>query len=168
MLDSAEVGGVPQIRRRVYLVGVKRSLMKQHAFEWPTDIPAPKLSRVIGKSSSNSEVWLPSAQTCMKTLASALTAIKDNDNMNAVHALYAIDIQQSESRGLNYSYEMCPTLTRTRCGMGGYYLSTHGRMLTSSEMLTLQGYKDVSKTKVQHNKTQDKPKQSTYTTTATD
>ena len=45
----------------------------------------------------------------------------------------------SGGRWASYQHERIPTLTKTRAGAGGFYLSSLRRMLSTEEMLRLQG-----------------------------
>ena len=54
-----------------------------------------------------------------------------------------LDINASETRSGNImTCGRCPTLTRSRAMSGGFYVSSHRRMLTTTEMFRLQGFPD--------------------------
>lgn len=47
VVDSFLIGGVPQHRERIYIVGWKRTLGNVDDFVWPTDVPTPLLSEIL-------------------------------------------------------------------------------------------------------------------------
>ena len=51
-----------------------------------------------------------------------------------------IDFHASKSR-VHVSKNVCPCLTRTRAGMKGYWVTSRGSLLTTQQMLALQGIK---------------------------
>ena len=52
---------------------------------------------------------------------------------------YAV-IVDTGSTTLNFGYNVCPCLTRSRCAGRGYWSMQHGRPLTISELARLQGF----------------------------
>lgn len=50
-----------------------------------------------------------------------------------------IDPHSSLHRGNNFAIGVCPPLTRTACGAGGFGGSTHRRFMLTKEMFKLQG-----------------------------
>ena len=96
VVDSLEIGGVPQHRERVYVVGWKRSLGASNAFTWPRAVNAPLLSDALDGSSKlckDSVMWGGAAgatrlcPTAQANLRRVLLRIADEyDDNPLIHA----------------------------------------------------------------------------------
>lgn len=149
ILDTRLHGGLPQSRRRVYIVGWLKS--RQVApWSWPADVPMKPLSSILTSSIKSSFACTGKAAQAntvlaLKSLAqrhsvgfrkhggSALAAPDANDCV--------VDIGASPKHGggkITVGYSPC--LTKTRAKVGGHYLLGKGRMMTLTEMERLQGF----------------------------
>jgi DNA-cytosine methyltransferase len=143
ILNTQEHGGLPQNRARLYMVGIRADLLTSE-FQWPDAIPPVSIHDVLDPPHKNDE-WDPTSMTNLSNLDRMLTKIM-NDNGDPNKDTYLIDINQSEKMGDNIMKERSPTLTRSRAMQGGYYVTTHKRMLNTAEMFRLQGF-DASRFK---------------------
>ena len=129
--------GVPQNRPRLYIIGMLRSALPKGkvAFKWPSPTGCKLLSSLLDPCSAT-EREQPKHNTVaaknLKTLLQDLTA----QGFPLGSVPYALDIFGSHPRTM---VGQVPCLTGTRAGCGGYWISTVGGMLTTPEMLRLQG-----------------------------
>ncbi|CAK0901360.1 unnamed protein product [Prorocentrum cordatum] len=128
--------GLPTTRARTYIVGWLRSRSKGQTFEWPTTLP---LKRVADFIDPTLPANIPTDMTCLNNLARLLGVVKDAGYDLAKDDII-LDVYQSENFGDNWQVGKLPTLTRTRAGAGGYYLTRHSRMMDTTEMLAIQGF----------------------------
>ena len=136
--------GVAQQRRRLYIVGIKKSLTKT-PFKWPAaDSAAPFLSKCYDRDRcgvviKNAEICpdIKATETKANALCKAFKAIrKMGETPKEIDAI--VDIGAS-LRFATCQVGYAPTLTRTRCASHGYYATRLMRCLTTSEMMRLQG-----------------------------
>ena len=66
--------------------------------------------------------------------------MKEAEEDDPTTTMYCLDILASAKFGQTYMREVCPTLTRTCAGSGGYYLSSWQRMLSTRDICKLQGF----------------------------
>lgn len=97
-----------------------------------------KLSAFLGPNVQPE--WIPKCATHLQNLTNLVTKIRDKFNENAFNVMYALDINSSPAYGDNFMREKSPAITRARAGRSGFYLSTYKRMMTTSEMMRLQGF----------------------------
>ena len=57
VVDSFAIGGVPQTRKRVYVVGWKRTCGESDAFEWPSVVPPRLLSDILAENNTKNVPW---------------------------------------------------------------------------------------------------------------
>ncbi len=143
-LDSKEVGGVPQSRSRVYIVGWKRS-EERHAFEWPSPIPAQSLVDILDTTLRNDPTSLvlpPSLATNVATALKHANRITNGGNVfdTSESPVMVANVDSSAARGGGLVVTgHVPCLTKSRCGGGGHWVVNLHRKLTQVEMERLQG-----------------------------
>jgi site-specific DNA-cytosine methylase len=142
VLNTFKIGALPQHRPRIYIVGVTKKLLpaqgKDFSFQWPSEVPAPKLTHFLGPN--REPKWTPTGEGQVKTLMANWKKIRDHESRDPSRVMFVVDIGASEKFS-SYQYERVPTLTRSRAGMSaGFYLTAWNRCLTSSEILRLQGF----------------------------
>ncbi|MFM7469690.1 MAG: DNA (cytosine-5-)-methyltransferase [Vampirovibrionales bacterium] len=132
VLDSSAYG-VPQMRERVYLIGMKHGYYKR-LFQWPTPQPLPTLERFLDPENLNE---LPvSHPTFQKYLQNRYNHGRFHlDELLAENGLI-LDTRQSD---LRLYRGKCPTL---RTGRHGILYVKDGtlRKLSALEALQLQGF----------------------------
>ncbi len=140
VLNTAAHGRIPQNRPRLYIVCLTRKLLESpdtFAFDWPTEVPTPKLSTFL-KPNKMPE-WIPTAPGYQSRLINFWEQIKEETGLDPSTNMFLMDIGSSEAFG-SYMHERCPTLTRSRAGGNGFYMSQWKRMLSTSDMCRLQGF----------------------------
>jgi DNA-cytosine methyltransferase len=136
-LDSRDYG-LPQDRRRLIIVAIQANAMK-HEFKWPViQQPAPSVTKALDPWKPTDKVGrLPSS---IRHKEACLTAYKDcyKCGHDARMIPILVDIHASP-KFMQYGIDEAKTITRTRGGDGGPWISTRGRLTTTSELLKLQG-----------------------------
>lgn len=127
--------GVPQMRQRVYFVGIRKDLTNiENLFKWAEPTPCKKVSEVL--VSENNEI----TQTELEYLVQYL---KNKTNQNKVtldeilkKEYVVVDTRQSD---LRFYYNRIPTLRSFRDGL--YYVKGGKlRSLTGYEAMLIQGF----------------------------
>ena len=138
VIDSLECG-LPQRRRRLYIVGWKNSLrMPGLCFSWPSKLKQPCLDAFLSPVDATAEPELPLSKTGLSNLTALLESVVAA-GIDWQKKTVCLDIGSSRNRGKQYAVGVCQTLTRSRCGSLGYWLSKHQRFMTTDEMFKLQG-----------------------------
>ena len=131
--------GIPQNRRRVFIVGLRRSAVSKASFPWPKPVmqsPLP-LKRFLCGGPGVIRM-LPGAGTMASVqLRRGLAAIRAEKG-NPRTTDYVLDI--GCGRDPCRSRDRVPCITQARGGAGGYYITSIQRLLTVEEMLNLQGF----------------------------
>ena len=135
--------GVPQNRRRLFLVGYKTALC-QREFAWPKPWqPTPNLEDILEAAPNISKAERSQREEALTTTgkrnlsmakASIIEAGYDPDTFAC-----CIDIDTGRKECSNYSVGIARTLTRTRGRSGGPWISNRWRRMTLAEMAGLQG-----------------------------
>ena len=133
---STSDNGIPQARRRVYIIGIRRDVQR-HPFAWPKPVGAVPLDSLLDPAGPDEHPFsLPDCNSNVvhTNIVQALekTITKGLD----VHAPASVD-QGSSHGGLMVG--KVPTLTATRCAGGGFWLLHRGRYTKAHELLQLQG-----------------------------
>ena len=136
--------GVPHHRERLYLVLIKKRLLRLQ-FEWPqVTTPCPPLSkfwdrdsRGVIKKAKTIDPQLLRSTTSGDNLVRAFKQIKKHHGKpKSVDAV--IDIGCSH-RFSTYKVGAAPTLTAGRCASLGYFSTSLQRKLSVQELMRLQG-----------------------------
>mmetsp|Transcript_56207 Transcript_56207/g.174313 ORF Transcript_56207/g.174313 Transcript_56207/m.174313 type:complete len:372 (-) Transcript_56207:526-1641(-) len=141
ILDTKE-NGVPQSRRRVYFVGIKRSV-DDGTFAFPEPVPCPSIELFLEPRKSRplrSELPPASQSTARRNVIKALKdiSLKGYDPLKVP---FLADIDSSTYR-FGYSKDVSPCMTCSR-GMG-HWVTNRGRRVTKDEMMRLQGIDPAS------------------------
>ena len=135
--------GLPQQRRRVYIVGLRRDAQR-HAWEWPAQTHAQPVSlrsilelpeQLTPKMRELREASL--GRTARTNLARALSDIRCR-GLCPEASVFAVDIDTGR-KNKNWQIDRAPTLTRARGVSGGPWLTTHHRRTSLDELARLQG-----------------------------
>lgn len=125
--------GIPQIRERIYFVGIQKGLMKK-PFHFPDPImPKPISEFLIDEKSEVLDMSSPTFQKYLKNKYNKgrvdLSQILEND-------YWVIDTRQSD---LRVQKQFCPTIRTGRQGL--YYVKNRQlRAISGKESLLLQGF----------------------------
>ena len=131
----AHVGGIPQNRALLYIVGTPSNASDMI---WPEPIATKNVKKLLDKPQKGQESWYPKSATMLGNLMRLLGKMETQGDDPS--DTYFMDICQSAKMGDKIKLNCSPTLTRTRAMAGGYYVSSHSRMLKTTEMLRLQGF----------------------------
>ena len=134
IIDTKTHGALPQSRKRIYIVGVKRTQMVR-PFRFPQEVPMKTLKQVLPMGTPSNNMQL-SSHTFLQNIAKSLEALKRAKH-DIVSEDFIIDVGGSEPHA---SLDISPCITRTRAGARGYYSTLRNRMLTIDDMMILQGY----------------------------
>lgn len=135
--------GVPQHRQRLYVVLIKKRLLRLQ-FKWPEPTPCKPLSSCwdrdgkhqVKRARSIDPQLLHTATTGENLVKSFKSIKKRHGKPSMVDAV--IDIGCS-AKFSTYKIGVAPTLTATRCRSHGYFSTSLMRPLSTTEMMRLQG-----------------------------
>ena len=138
VLDSRDYG-LPQDRRRVFVVGILTNAIK-HTFNWPqVTKPCPSINTVL-------DTWKPTDRagrlpTVERQKDACKVAYKEcfDYGRDPRSTPILVDIDASP-KFATYGIDEAKTITRSRGGDGGPWISTRGRRTTLTEMMKLQGF----------------------------
>ena len=137
IVDSFD-NGLPQHRRRLYFVGIKKQMQLPGInFSWPPKMNSPCLDDVLLPLDPLAAPELPTSVSGMLRLTGLLTML-ESKNIDGNSQTVVLD--PHGGRGTGYCVGASMTLTRTRCGAGGFWLTRHNRFMRTQEMLKLQGF----------------------------
>ena len=132
--------GLPQHRPRVYIIGLRRSALvgDTSSFNWPRPAPTPctNLEAFLERDAVRKQ---PTDGTTAAGNIKRLKATLAQQGINVSETVCALDIFASNGRAV---VGKVPCLTRRRAGAGGYWLTSVNGLLTTHEMLRLQGLPD--------------------------
>lgn len=133
--------GIPQNRRRLYIVGIKGEVQ----FKFPRSVAPVELRNFFDCNSRQPSDSIPQTKTGARNLLQCFLDASENHGVNPLEKLIIIDLCRSPSRGIHWSSDNFPCITRERGGTRGFWLSTLRRQVTVEELLTLQGFSEVSR-----------------------
>ena len=135
VLNTADFG-LPQNRPRLYIIGIQHAVLQGRQlppFQWPRTVGCVPLASVLESGPVQRQQPRPNtvAEKNLRTLQHRLMG-----NGNVPSTPVALDIFASKPRTM---IGKVPCLTRTRAGSGGYWITGVNGLLTTREMLRLQG-----------------------------
>ena len=134
VLATAE-HGVPQRRRRVYVVGIRKDVQKA-PFVFPDKVDTLPLDTVLDDTSAATGCFtLPKHRTGTRNVVRGLEEIIKR---GCGPARTPAVIDHGASRG-SVTFGASPTLTAARAKTGGFWLLHKGRTMTLDEIMRLQG-----------------------------
>ena len=132
---STDEHGVPQRRRRVYVVGIRKDMQKA-PFVFPDKVEPLPLDAVLDDTTAATGCFtLPTHKTGVRNVARGLEEIIKR---GCDPAMTPAVIDHGASRG-SVTFGASPTLTASRAMAGGFWLLHKGRTMTLDEMMRLQG-----------------------------
>lgn len=131
-LSSDLHGGVPQRRRRLYILAFRSP---SHALEWPQQIPMRSLPTLLA-----GDFLSPSSRpTAPKAIEKINKVERQLAQLGLSTAERAHMVVNCHSQLGRLFLEKTPCLTAARGAQGGFWLLGHNRMMTVDELLQLQG-----------------------------
>ena len=136
VLKTADFG-LPQNRPRLYIIGIKRVVIQGRQlppFRWPRSVGCVPLASVLESGQVRKQ---PRPGTVAEKNLHMLQRLRAESKTNNVASTpVAWDIFAAKGR---FMVGKVPCLTRTRAGSGGYWITRVNGLLTTREMLRLQG-----------------------------
>ena len=128
---------VPQDRVRTYLVGWQKKFSRRISkFDWPDGFPIPAVANFVCPGLPSK---LPTDKVAVDNLSRILPKMA-NDVVNLRLVNGFVDAYQSASFGDHWSVDVCPTITRARAGVGGFFMTKEWRMMSDVELANFQGF----------------------------
>lgn len=128
--------GLPQNRERVYIVGCRTSVALR-PFKFPRGSPTPPLASCLDKQPCT-DAHRPLSKTNMRNIKEAKAELREA-GANPSAADVVVDIGSGTNR-VNYMFDLCPTITKTRCASRDFYVLSKRRRLSMGEFARLQGF----------------------------
>ena len=137
-LDSRHYG-LPQDRRRLIIVAIRAKAIK-HEFKWPVkQQPTPSVNEALDPWKPTDKAGrLPSGSRQQEACKRAYKECYQRGHDARVIPIL-VDIGASP-KYMTYGIDEAKTITRTRGGDGGPWISTRGRLTTPAELMRLQGF----------------------------
>ncbi|CAK0830711.1 unnamed protein product [Prorocentrum cordatum] len=137
---NAKHYGLPQDRRRLIIVGIRKDCIKR-PFSWPTiNMKTPSVATILDRHLPSDKPGRLPSKAREKERCQAAYRKAHGDGHDARKVNIMVDVDASE-KFQTFGVDICKTLTRSRGGCGGPWASTRGRRLTTPELLRLQGFK---------------------------
>lgn len=136
-LRSDVHGGVPQCRRRLYIVAARSP---SAAVEWPTPVPARCLPSILADD-FRPPGSRPSAAKAAAKIDAVEASLLPSKLTKAERCRMVVNCHSQ--RG-NLRANSTPCLTAARGAQGGFWLLGHRRMMSVCELLRLQGIDPAS------------------------
>lgn len=135
MLNTLE-HGVPQNRRRIYFVGIKKSVDKG-SFEWPEPLAPVKIEAFLDRKRGPVDGSMLPPKSAGTARANVIQAIKDLQaaGHDPFTECFVIDCDSSANR-MKYMKDLTPCLTCSR--YQGHWITNRGRRMSKPEMMRLQ------------------------------
>ncbi len=134
VLDSIDFS-VPQRRSRVYIVGVLKTVLK-YPWSWPKPTLHKDLKSVLVQRKPNEKRSLDTlCNTALKNLNAAMKKLRSLSK--SPKGPWVVDLQNSQSRGLNMTYNHFPTITKSHAN--SLWLTCKEDFAKPEELLGAQG-----------------------------
>ena len=115
---NAKHYGLPQERRRLVIVGIRKDCIK-HPFRWPTvDMKTPGVATILDRQLPSDKPGRPPTKAREKERCQAAYKKARGDGRDARKVNVMVDIDASK-KFQTFGVDICKTLTRTRGGCGG-------------------------------------------------
>ena len=131
---------VPQGRTRFFLVGIRADSLRRK-FNWPQPCPPVSASSVFDRFNPKTDKAgrLPSTKRGKTLVKTACTAVFKKTGKDPRTIPVLIDVDCSDKYA-TFGIDEAKTITRTRGGTGGPWVSSRGRRVNTNELLRLQGF----------------------------
>jgi DNA (cytosine-5)-methyltransferase 1 len=136
LLDTKQ-HGVPQSRRRIYIVGIKRTCDK-NIFQFPEPVELPSIENFLEPRTSRPTAAQLPPRTNTTARTNVMRALKDvrSKGHDPLTEAWIVDCDSSPGRA-KWVRGISPCFT---CSRGsGHWITNRGRRMTKTEMLRLQG-----------------------------
>ena len=134
--DALEFG-LPQKRRRVYIVGLHKDEHIQPELPDPPSVEIPLLSSFLDDDRGKFGAKPGKTETTARWNLKRFQQLMEENSIDGDQETYVVDVDAS-SRFASAEHEICPTLTYSRSS--GFWLTSHRRRMNTTEMWRLQGF----------------------------
>ena len=134
--DALEFG-LPQKRRRVYIVGLHKDEHIQPELPDPPSVELPLLSSFLDDDHGKFGAKPGTTETTARWNLKRFQQLMEENSIDGDQETYVVDVDAS-SRFASAEHEICPTLTYSRSS--GFWLTSHRRRMNTTEMWRLQGF----------------------------
>ena len=138
VLDTRDYG-LPQDRRRLFVVAIRTDAIKK-PFSWPhITKPCPSVNTILDPPTPNDKAGrMPTVERSKEACKTAYKECFSNGH-DPRSTPILVDIDASP-KFATYGINEAKTITRSRGGDGGPWISTRGRRTSTTELMKLQGY----------------------------
>ena len=137
VLDTIEQG-VPQSRKRLYIVGIRKDFHGFMDFKWPPPVDSLPLSAFLD-TKKGKVADLPTTKTHTNNLERVVLRLLDQ-GVDLTRGTVVVDVNVGLSREPVFAIDRMPCITRSRGAARGYFLVNKRRMTTPGELLRCQGF----------------------------
>eukprot|EP00443_Scrippsiella_acuminata_P016363 CAMPEP_0115206868 /NCGR_PEP_ID=MMETSP0270-20121206/20425_1 /TAXON_ID=71861 /ORGANISM="Scrippsiella trochoidea, Strain CCMP3099" /LENGTH=440 /DNA_ID=CAMNT_0002620449 /DNA_START=67 /DNA_END=1387 /DNA_ORIENTATION=+ len=129
--------GVPQNRRRIYFVGVKKSVDTQ-TFKFPEPVKMPSIEKFLDEKTGPVDDTMLPPERQGTARANVVKVLQDlqAQGRDPFNEPWVIDCDSSENRMKKPMLDCAPCLTCSRGG--GHWVTNRGRRMNKTEMMRLQ------------------------------
>ena len=132
-LCASKHGGLPQNRRRLYIVAVRAPVCK---FTWPSAMPMRSLPGMLSDEVGN-PAWQPRAPKAANKVRKIEEQLRGHCLSQGERLHMVVNWHSQEGK---LFLRRTPCLTAARGAQGGFWLLGKHRMMTVEELLRLQGF----------------------------
>jgi site-specific DNA-cytosine methylase len=133
-LDSRDYGIPQDHRSKLVIVAIQANAIK-HEFTWPVSQPPPSVTTALDPCTPTDKTGhLHSGSRHTEACTKAY-----KECYHCGHDPRVIPIIHASPMFMTYGIDEAKTITRTRGGDGGPWISTRGRLTTPAELMKLQG-----------------------------
>ena len=135
---NAEDFQVAQTRARLFLVAIRKDSLRE-VFSWPEPTGKRKLEDDLDEPSSKDCAGrMPEHDRGKELCKLAFRSAWKNNSVDPRKMPVAVDVDCS-MKWASHQINKIPTLTRSRGGSGGFWLSNRGRKMTITELMRVTG-----------------------------
>ena len=136
VLNTIDVGALPQNRERLYLVAIRQDSFL-HKFKWPKPLPTRPLSDILDariRGAGTKDLTEREQQRVLTCVAAA-----KQKGIDVEKEWLIVDASAGPSIN-NWCTNRVPCITRARAVAKGFYIVNLGRFTTMKELAMLQGW----------------------------
>ena len=132
--------GIPQNRRRFYLVGIKNEAVKRR-FCFPKKMPCLDLNELLNSACHHDRrrPGCPDTERAHFVLEGCLEKLKCKKNVTPCDDTPCVVDVHSSARFASAMASCSPALTASRCVQNGHYIASRNGLMFLEEMCRLQG-----------------------------
>ena len=129
--------GLPQKRRRLYIVGLHKDEHIQPELPDPPSVELPLLSSFLDEDYGALGAQPGKRQGTARRNLKQFQQVMEENGIDGDQETWVVDVDASK-RFVSAEHEICPTLTYSRAS--GFWLTSRRRRMNTAEMWRLQGF----------------------------